>query len=67
MSELYSKTIQRNHEIDTVKYTIKKLDKRLLYQQNKAMKLCHMVKTLTSENHHLTSLLHSVLGEKLIK
>lgn len=39
MSELYSKIIHRNYEIDSVKFTIKKLDKRIDFVKNKAYKI----------------------------
>jgi hypothetical protein len=39
MGELYSKIIHRNYEIDTVKFTIKKLDKKVEFLKHKALKM----------------------------
>uniref|UniRef100_A0A7S3NXU7 Uncharacterized protein n=1 Tax=Euplotes crassus TaxID=5936 RepID=A0A7S3NXU7_EUPCR len=56
MSQLYSKIIQRNYEIDAVKYANKKLDKRISYYRQKALKMSKALKTLSDE--------HSMLKQK---
>ena len=50
LGEIYSKIIQRNYEIDSVKYTNKKLEKRIGYLKEKALKLSKIMRVIDEEN-----------------